>query len=363
MKIIEINHYLGGGGASRFMADLSNQYAKDGGNQIITVTTNESSTPGNDFISFRGDLNPSVQYVALNAKSGLSWRAIWGVFNLIRRENPDVVHLHGSNMLVFLPAIFCPNVRYVHTIHTLVTRQYPGGIKKRVANWLYKTAKVQPVTISKECHESYKECFGRQEDILITNGRDALKTTTKLANVKKELEALGVKDSIPTFIHVARHHPVKNHERMFSVFKRLEKEGMGFHLLVIGDHYENFIEGLKGNKNIHLLGPRTNIGDYMSFADYFVLTSDKEGLPLSLLEAMSMGVIPICTPAGGIKDVLRNGENGYIGSEVSDEAFYKAVKQALSDSGNVTRESIILEYRNRYSMEICAEKYMQVYQN
>ena len=110
-----------------------------------------------------------------------------------------------------------------------------------------------------------------------------------------------------------------------------------------------------------MIGPRTNIGDYMSFADFFVISSDKEGLPLALLEAMSMGVIPVCTPAGGIKDVIRNGENGYIGKEVSDDAFYATIKQSLSERGKIAANSIIQEYKEKYSMEVCSRKYMEVY--
>ena len=361
MKIIEINHYLGGGGASRFMTDLSNQYAKDSCNTIITVATNESSTPGNDYISFKDDLDSRVHYKPLDAKTGLAFKAIWGVFNLIRKEKPDVVHNHANILLLLLPALLCPKVRYVHTIHTLVTRQYPGGIKKWVANWLYKSGRVQPVSISKECHDSYKECFGRQEDIMITNGRCALRTTEKLSDVKEELSALGVCDNIPTFLHVSRHHPVKNHDRMFSTFERLSNEGIDYHLIVVGDHYDEYINRIGDKKHIHLIGPRTNIGDYMSFADFFVISSDKEGLPLALLEAMSMGVIPVCTPAGGIKDVLRNGENGYMGNEVTDEAFYTAIKQALFERGKISANTIIHEYMEKYSMDVCAGKYMEVY--
>ncbi len=361
MKIIEINHYLGGGGASRFMTDLSNQYAKDPCNIIITVATNESSTPGNDYISFKDDLDSRVHYKPLDAKTGLAFKAIWGVFNLIRKEKPDVVHNHANILLLLLPAIFFPKVRYVHTIHTLVTRQYPGGIKKWVANWLYKSGRVQPISISKECHDSYKECFGRQEDIMITNGRCALKTTKKLSDVKDELSVLGVCDNIPTFLHVSRHHPVKNHDRMFSTFERLTNEGIDYHLIVVGDHYDEYINRIKDKKHIHLIGPRTNIGDYMSFADFFVISSDKEGLPLALLEAMSMGVVPVCTPAGGIKDVLRNGENGYIGEEVTDDAFYTAIKQALFERGKISANTIIHEYMEKYSMDVCAGKYMEVY--
>lgn len=361
MKIIELNFYLGGGGASRLMADLSNQYASNKNNEVITVSVIESESAGNDFISFKKDLIPSVKYIALNKKSGLGWASLYSVFRLIKKEHPDVVHLHANILLFLLPVLFCQKVNYVHTIHTLVTRQYSNGIIKRIANWLYRKGKVIPVTISQECHESYKECFGRQEDILITNGREALKTTEKLLSVKKELSDIGVRQGTPVFLHVARHHPVKNHDRMFKTFQRLSNEGIDYQLIVIGDHYDVYEKQFNGHKQIHLIGARTNIGDYMSFADFFVLTSDKEGLPLSLLEAMSMGVIPVCTPAGGIKDVLRNGENGFMAKEVSDESFYQVVKQALYEGSKISRNSIIKEYKEKYSMEVCAKHYMDIY--
>ena len=361
MKIIELNFYLGGGGASRLMADLSNQYASNKNNEVITVSVIESESAGNDFISFKKDLIPSVKYIALNKKSGLGWASLYSVFRLIKKEHPDVVHLHANILLLLLPVLFCQKVNYVHTIHTLVTRQYPNGIIKRIANWLYRKGKVIPVTISQECHESYKECFGRQEDILITNGREALKTTEKLLSVKKELSDIGVRQGTPVFLHVARHHPVKNHDRMFKTFQRLSNEGIDYQLIVIGDHYDVYEKQFNGHKQIHLIGASTNIGDYMSFADFFVLTSDKEGLPLSLLEAMSMGVIPVCTPAGGIKDVLRNGENGFMAKEVSDESFYQVVKQALYEGSKISRNSIIKEYKEKYSMEVCAKHYMDIY--
>ena len=361
MKIIEINFYLGGGGASRFMVDLSNQLAMNVNNSVISVSVCENQSIGNDFISFQDDLEPAIRYIALNKNSGLSFSAVWSIFELIKKEQPDVVHLHANIILLLLPVLFCDKIKYVHTIHTLVTRQYPGGIIKIIANWLYKKGKVIPVTISQECHESYKECFGRQEDILITNGREELKTTEKRDLVKEELSTLGVKDGVPVFLHVARHHPVKNHDRMFKVFQRLSKEGIDYQLIVIGDHYDDYINIFKNHKQIHLIGSRTNIGDYLFFADYFVLTSDKEGLPLSLLEAMSMGVVPICTPAGGIKDVLRNGENGFISKTISDEDYYQAVKLALMESYKINRESIKEEYKEKYSMEVCAAHYWKVY--
>jgi len=360
MKIIELNYTIGGGGGERMTVDLCN-YFSNKGHDVFAYITDKTSIPRN--VSYRQDLDSRVRFASAEATTGLAWRAIWQTFLTIRREKPDVVHNHCNILLLLLPALFCPKVRYIHTIHTLPMRQYPGGVKKWVANWLYKTKRVIPVTISDECHKSYNECFGRQDDVLVTNGREALETTSKLREVSRELTSLGISldGDEPIFIHVARHHPVKNHDRLFSTFERLQKENIKFQLMVLGDRYEEYIDRFKDNQRIHLLGSRSNVADYMSFANYFVLTSDKEGLPLTLLEAMSMGVIPVCTPAGGIKDVIRNGENGFMNKEVSDEGFYDSVKEALSGEYKISKDKIIREFNEKYSMSVCARKYAQLY--
>lgn len=360
MRIIELNHTIGGGGGERMTVDLCNYFSKKG-HDVFAYITDKTSFPRN--ISYRQDLDSRVRFASAEATSGLAWRAIWQTFLTIRREKPDVVHNHCNILLLLLPALFCPKVRYIHTIHTLPMRQYPGGIKKWVANWLYKTKRVIPVTISDECHLSYRECFGRQEDVQVTNGREALKTTNKLDEVKSELISLGIslEANVPIFIHVARHHVVKNHERLFMTFERLQKENVKFQLIVLGDRYEEYTDRLKNNPMIHLLGSRSNVADYMAFADYFVLTSDKEGLPLTLLEAMSMGVIPVCTPAGGIKDVIHDGINGFMKDTISDECFYESVKEALSGVDKISKDGIMQEFNDKYSMDVCARKYAQLY--
>ena len=360
MKIIELNHTIGGGGGERMTVDLCNRFAKDG-HDVLAFITDRTSIPRN--ISYKQDLDKKVRFMSAEAKTGLAWRAIWQTFLTICKEKPDVVHNHCNILLLLLPALFCHKVRYIHTIHTLPMRQYPDGIKKWVANWLYKTKKVIPVTISDECHKSYKECFGRLDDLLVTNGREALKTTCRLSEVRSELISLGISldSDEPIFIHVARHHPVKNHDRLFSTFERLQSEEVKFQLVILGDRYEEYYERLKNNRQIHLLGSRNNVGDYMSFANYFVLSSDKEGLPLTLLEAMSMGVIPVCTPAGGIKDVIRNGENGFMNNDVSDEGFYESVREALSGGYKISKDRIMQEFNEKYSMKVCSGKYAKLY--
>jgi glycosyltransferase involved in cell wall biosynthesis len=64
--------------------------------------------------------------------------------------------------------------------------------------------------------------------------------------------------------------------------------------------------------DIILPGLQTDVHPWLSAIDIFVMTSEFEGLPIALLEAMSMGCAAVCTDAGGIKEVIRNQTDGII---------------------------------------------------
>ena len=72
-----------------------------------------------------------------------------------------------------------------------------------------------------------------------------------------------------------------------------------------------------------------------------------------------MGLIPVSNPAGGVCDVICDGENGYISINHSPSEYYKTVKDAICNVGGVTPESIIAEYKEKYSMTACAKAYLE----
>lgn len=362
MKILQINYGLGRGGAETLIVDLSNQLVKDPQNEVVFVSVYDKSI--DKFFKIK-DFSSKIRWVSVGAKTGLSIKSLLGVYSVIKNEKPDVVHLHSSIMLLLLPAILYRKVKYVHTLHSSAERCLVGKFVKAVGKFLYSNGFVQPVTISEDSHLSYIKYLGLNNDVCIPNGIASIKATDKYLQTQQELLSLGINShsDVPLIIHVARHHPVKNHERLFSSFVRLEKEGIPFQLIVVGDKYEAYEPIYKDNKYIHLLGPKDNVADYLLQADYFVLTSDMEGLPITLLEAMSAGVVPICTPAGGINNVIINGVNGYKSEKVDDESYYQTLKRVLVEKGKVKKDSVKEDYRKKYSIEYCERKYYKLYLN
>lgn len=359
MKIIQLIYNLSSGGAERFVVDLCNRLARNPDDEVVLVMTDAIDNPKRRH--YLGDLSPNVRWICLGCKSGLSVNSFRKVYLTIKREKPDIVHSHGQVLLLLFPALLIKKPKYFHTLHNLAQKCLIINWLKSVYGFLYKR-KVFPITISETCQQSFVSLYGNNNVINIVNGREPIGHSDLYDSVKQEIELLKANKTTPVFIHVARYSSQKNQPRLFRVFEKLDSEGVDFLLLCIGSGYkqENVPHLSDGNK-IKLLGEKKNVGDYLLASDFFILSSDYEGLPLSLLEAMSVGVVPISTPAGGVVDVIRNGINGYMSERIDDESLYQTVKFALSHKGEISKEKIIQEYNDNYSMEKCAKEYYKLY--
>jgi glycosyltransferase involved in cell wall biosynthesis len=146
--------------------------------------------------------------------------------------------------------------------------------------------------------------------MVLDNAIDVIKFKNRLKNSKFSIrEELDIEVNKKLIVSVANVSHRKNHMMMVKAFIKADLSDA--FLLIIGqkknayDEVSEFIE--KQNcKNICLYGPSDNVAHILSEADIFCLTSYQEGLPISLLESMSFGVVPICTPAGGIPSVITN---------------------------------------------------------
>ena len=155
---------------------------------------------------------------------------------------------------------------------------------------------------------------------------------------------------------------------MARVSMRLYKEGYDFTVLFIGTTID--AQSVKEVRNsmppcAHILGERHNPLEYLKEADAYALTSVYEGLPISLLEALAAGAVPVCTPVGGITNLVIDGENGFLSEDTSEQAYYKALKRFLN-----TDDKTIQEMKDKamvsfapYSMKKCAEKYVEIYKS
>lgn len=359
MRILQLVYSLEAGGAERFVVDLSNNLANQLQNEVTLVIIKKETKVEN--IHYLQDVSPNVKFISLDCNSGLILKAFWRVLQIIRKEKPDIVHAHCQVLQLFLPSIFFPHIKFFHTLHSMPTICL---VFKRLKwlYWFFYKKRIFPITISATCQQSFIDLYNIKRVKTIPNGRSPIMTTCEYHEVRDTINQMKTNDDTPVFIHVARCNPLKNQKRLFCVFERLQNDGFDFLLICIGRGYETeYIPKYKDNKQIRILGQKKNVGDYLTVSEYFVLSSNYEGLPISLLEAMSVGVIPISTPAGGVKDVIIDGKNGYISEAIDDRSLYKKIKYALENRGKILREDVIKDYQQNYSMDICANKYYHLY--
>jgi glycosyltransferase involved in cell wall biosynthesis len=80
-----------------------------------------------------------------------------------------------------------------------------------------------------------------------------------------------------------------------------------------------------------LPGWRRDVAELLAAADVFVLASLWEGLPRALVEAMKSGVAPVCYATDGVKDLIRDGENGFLVAQRDAKALAQRILDLLKD--------------------------------
>lgn len=149
-------------------------------------------------------------------------------------------------------------------------------------------------------------------------------------------QQLDIGPTAPVAIHVARLDPIKDHLTALRTAARIRQLLPDFCLLIVGDgperaNIESAVSRMNLGQNVRVLGQRSDIRDLLSASDLFLLTSLSEGIPVTLIEAMNAGVAVVTTAAGGVGEVVLDGETGLIAPVGDDDALAKAAMRLFED--------------------------------
>lgn len=155
---------------------------------------------------------------------------------------------------------------------------------------------------------------------------------------------------------------------MIEVAHLAQQKSIPFKFLMVGDGTEmEMIKGLIAQyqlKNVLLVGLQDNAADFMNYMDVFLITSDYEGLPVALLESMSMSIAPFCTPVGGIPNVVKDSQNGVLlKSQEPSEILSQLETQVMNENSTfedmkmAARETIV----NGYSIQRMVNQLESIY--
>jgi len=135
--------------------------------------------------------------------------------------------------------------------------------------------------------------------------------------VKDHYRKAIVHDGEKIITHVSNFRKVKRVTDVAEVFARILKSGIRAKLLFVGDGperpvVEQLCRDLHVCEHVRFLGKQENVEDILSLSDIFMMPSASETFGLAALEAMSCGVPVICSDVGGLPELNRNGETGYV---------------------------------------------------
>lgn len=147
---------------------------------------------------------------------------------------------------------------------------------------------------------------------------------------------LGLENRIVA-INVASFYAVKAQDILVKAAARLKSAGLPVTTLFLGDGAERAnVEKLAADlglteQDVRFMGFRNDVPDLLAASDLFVLPSRAEGLPMSILEAMSHRLPVVCTPVGGNPELVIDGQHGRLTRVDDDQALADAMATLVSD--------------------------------
>ncbi len=272
----------------------------------------------------------------------------------IKSLKPDVMHAHLGGVTYALPYSLIYRKPLVVTAHTKPEKAF-SKLNEKILRVALKTKHVKLVAVSEENLLLSKKYFGIGNDkcICINNGIDIDRF------YKKEHEGF-------VFINVARQDKNKNQALLIRCLKKIHDENLKASLILAGDgpchdELKELAKTLGISDFVEFTGVVPDTENYLARSDVFVLSSHREAMPLSVLEAMAAGLPIISTDVGGLKDVVK--ENGLLVNSKNEEAYYQAMKWLLNASSTEYEEMAAHSQRMvlDFSSVRMAEQYEEIF--
>jgi glycosyltransferase involved in cell wall biosynthesis len=274
-------------------------------------------------------------------------KAYHKIKKIIEEFKPDIVHTHASKSgLIGRLAANSLNVPIVlHTFHGHVFHSYFGKLKTELVIRLERhLAKISTgiIAISEtqkhELTKVYKIAPENKVEIVPLGFDLSSFVSSRKKNRDIIRQKLGLEDGEVAIALVGRLVPIKDHDFFLDVIQQLVKRtSRKIHVFIVGDgeergRIERRVESLKQEGcKIVMTSWILDVAEFNGGMDIICLTSKNEGTPVSLIEAQATGLPVVSTDVGGVKDIVANGQAGFI-VEKGDLSEYVAKLQILVEN-------------------------------
>ena len=243
-----------------------------------------------------------------------------------RAMRPDIVHAHNPTSLHYaVLSKIVSRAAVVVTVHGETNARRGSALEWYLASAVGVVSDAALRRLALPCAAA-KLCVVHNGIAPVGESRRQRETSRR---------GLGVSERFVGVI-VARLNGMKGHATLLQSLHRLRAGGNDLLLLIVGDgaqrsELERQAQQLSlDDRAVRFLGERSDVDQILRAADFFVLPSDTEGLPLSVLEAMAHGLPIVASRVGGIPELIGHNEQGIL-VPPGDSGALAAAIQSLAD--------------------------------
>ena len=236
-----------------------------------------------------------------------------------------------------------------------------------VERWLARFTDVI-ITINKEDYSIAQNFKAKRIEYVPGVGIDTHKFSEIQVNYMEKRNEIGIPRDSTIILSVGELNKNKNHETIIRAIARLDNPDIYYVICgegLLQNHLKKLVKGLGLEDQVKLLGYRTDIVEISKVSDIFAFPSFREGLSLSLMEAMCSGLPVVCSKIRGNNDLIQDGIGGYLLEPNNVEGFSNAIKQLVQNHSqrevmSVHNKRVILEFDINNVIEDSVRIYLEV---
>ena len=278
-------------------------------------------------------------------------QALKRIKEIIKQFNPDIVHTHAAKAgALGRKAAYDSGVPViVHTFHGHVFHSYFGKFKTELFRRIEKSLARKStgiIAISEQQKNELSSVYRiaeKQKIEVIPLGFDLNPFQENLERKRKKTRDFYKlsNDEVAVAI-IGRLAPIKNHDLFIEAIKIAnEKSSNKIVFFIVGDgemrtSIETKVNNIKANfgLDIRMTSWIKDIKSFNAGMDVICLTSNNEGTPVSLIEAQACNIPIVTTDVGGIRDIVKDNETGYIVSKNNSELFAEKLLLLTENKNN-----------------------------
>jgi len=260
------------------------------------------------------------------------------IIKAVKNKKIDIVHIHDSSALT---ATLIASCFFPKGVKIILSRKKDKKIKSKFSQrFKYNNPKVQRIiSVSKAVESIFHNIITDKSKLITIYDAIDVQAFSKNKNLNKIHNEFNWGDDVKIIGNIAALTNQKDIITFVETAEKILQKYIGNKILKFvvigdGDKKEDVIELINSKKlqnEIILMGYRNNIQELLPEFDVFLLTSISEGLPLTIYEALACKIPVVATKAGGIPEVITNGETGFISEIKNSDSLSDNVITLLED--------------------------------